>query len=227
MPVLLFDLDGTLVDTAPDIRRALNAVLAQEGRFAIESESLRQMVGFGARSLIQQAMAATGEPVKPERLPGLVDQFVAEYRAHIADESRPYRSVKETLRTLAADGARMAVLTNKPRELALALLNALDLAKHFGVIHGAGGLSYSKPDPRVVEHVLEALGNAGDRAIMIGDSVTDVATARAANIPVILVSYGYTPEPARTLGGDAVVDDFAEIPAAARKLARDRVRREP
>ncbi|HTK79305.1 MAG TPA: phosphoglycolate phosphatase [Rhizomicrobium sp.] len=226
MPVLLFDLDGTLVDTAPDIRRALNAVLASQGRESIGSQSLREMVGFGARSLIQQAMAATGEPVTAEHLPGLVDRFIAEYHAHVADKSRPYPLVGETLRALLAEDARMAVLTNKPHELAVALLDALDLTKYFSVVHGAGRLSYSKPDPRVVQHVLEALGNANARATMIGDSATDVATARAANITVILVSYGYTPEPAHTLGADIVVDSFADIPPAIRGLMNQSLRRE-
>jgi len=219
MPVLLFDLDGTLVDTAPDIGRALNAVLTGEGREGIDLGMLRQMVGFGARSLLQQATASTGEPAAPERLPILVDRFVAEYRAHIADESRPYPLVENTLRALGAQRAAMAVLTNKPHDLAVALLKALDLAKYFGVIHGAGRLSYSKPDPRVVQHVLKALGSSDRRAIMIGDSVTDVATARAANIPVVLVSYGYTPEPAHTLGADVLIDHFAELPAALHQLA--------
>ncbi len=215
---LLFDLDGTLVDTAPDLLGALNAVLVREGRGPIDPQTLRHMVGFGAGSLIQQAMAATGEPVMPERLPVLIDGFIEHYRAHIVDDSHPFSGVVETLAQLRKDGARLAVLTNKPQELADPILDALDLTKFFGVIHGAGRLSYSKPDPRVVHHVLDALGGAGAGAVMIGDSATDVATARAANIPVILVSYGYTPEPPHTLGADIVLDDFAEIPASLQKL---------
>ena len=216
MPALIFDLDGTLVDTAPDLLGATNAVLECQGRRAVDPATLRHMVGFGARSLIEQAMAATGTPVAASELPGLVDIFIAHYRAHIADASVPFPGVPETLERLVADGRRLAVLTNKPQEMADLLLNALKLDRFFPVIYGAGRMSYVKPDARIFHDVVRELG--GEPGIMIGDSITDVATARAAKAPVILVSYGYTPEPAHTLGGDAVTDDFTQIPALAGAL---------
>jgi phosphoglycolate phosphatase len=215
-PALIFDLDGTLVDTAPDLLGALNAVLRAEGRHGLDTATLRHMVGFGARALIEQAMAATGSAVDPARLPALIDSFIVHYRAHIADESRPFPHVLETLSALAKDGARMGVLTNKPQELTGPLLEKLDLARFFGAIHGAGRFDYVKPDPRVFHHVVEELG--GGRAVMIGDSKTDVATARAAGVPVILMSYGYTPDPVQSLGADAVVDDFSQIPGCIDSL---------
>ncbi len=213
---LIFDLDGTLVDTAPDLLSATNAVLRSEGRQEVDPVTLRHMVGFGARSLITQAMAATGAPVDDARLGELFDRFIVHYRAHIADESIPFPGVEETLGELQSKGARLGVLTNKPQPLAELLLEALNLERFFPVIYGAGRMSYVKPDARIFHDVARELG--GGSGIMIGDSVTDVATARAANAPVILVSYGYTPEPAHTLGGDAVTDRFAEIPALARRL---------
>ncbi|HEY0301094.1 MAG TPA: HAD-IA family hydrolase [Rhizomicrobium sp.] len=215
-PGLIFDLDGTLVDTAPDLLGATNAVLRSEGRREVDPATLRHMVGFGARSLIQQAMAATGTPVADALLPELVDRFLIHYRAHIADFSVPFEGVEETLAALQAEGRHMAVLTNKPQEMADLLLAALGLDRFFPVIYGAGRMSYVKPDARIFHDVLRDLDVA--RGIMIGDSVTDVATARAAKAPVILVSYGYTPEPARTLGGDAVTDSFREIPSLAREI---------
>lgn len=219
MPALIFDLDGTLVDTAPDLLGALNAVLSQEDRTGVDPTTLRHMVGFGARSLIEQAMAATGAPVAPDRLPSLVASFVAHYREHLADTSRPFPGVVETLTKLAAERVPMGVLTNKPQELTRPLLDQLDLSRFFGAIHGAGRYSYVKPDARVFHHVVEELTGTPDTpAIMIGDSATDVATARAAKVPIILLSYGYTPEPAAKLGGDVVTDDFREIPALACKL---------
>jgi phosphoglycolate phosphatase len=216
MTALIFDLDGTLVDTAPDLLGALNAVLRAEGRHGLDTATLRHMVGFGARALIEQAMAATGTPVDIARLPALLDLFIDHYRAHIADESRPFPGVEATLATLQQSGMRLGVLTNKPQELTGPLLEQLNLARFFTAIHGAGRYDYVKPDPRVFRHVVDELG--GGPAVMIGDSKTDVATARAADAPVILLSYGYTPEPARTLGADLVLDDFADIPAALRKL---------
>lgn len=220
LPALIFDLDGTLVDTAPDLLGAMNAVLTQQGRQPVDPETLRHMVGFGAASLIRQAMAATGDPVAEDRLPALVDDFIVHYRAHLADGSVPFPGVTETLAALKTGGAKLAVLTNKPHELTLPLLQLLDLDKYFGAIHGAGRYSYNKPDPRVFHHVVEEL--AGDPyapAVMIGDSATDVATARAAQAPILLLSYGYTPEPAAQLGADRVTDNFGQIPSLVRELA--------
>lgn len=215
-PALIFDLDGTLVDTAPDLLGATNAVLRSQDRRPVDPATLRHMVGFGARSLIEQAMALTGTPVEPSELPQLVDIFLTHYRAHIADESVAFPEVEDTLARLAADGERLAVLTNKPQEMANLLLKALRLDRFFPVIYGAGRMSYVKPDARIFHDVVRDLG--GEPGIMIGDSITDVATARAAKAPVILVSYGYTPQPAHSLGGDAVTDRFSDIPVLVRSL---------
>jgi phosphoglycolate phosphatase len=216
-PALIFDLDGTLVDTAPDLLGATNAVLESQGRNTVDPATLRHMVGFGARSLIEQAMAATGAPADSSALPALVDVFLTHYRAHIADESLPFAGVVETLELLTSDGRRLGVLTNKPQAMADLLLRALKLDRFFPVVYGAGRMSYVKPDARIFHDVVRELG--GEPGVMIGDSITDVATARAAKAPVILVSYGYTPEPAHTLGADAVTDDFSTIPELAYALA--------
>ncbi len=217
-PPLLFDLDGTLVDTAPDLLGAVNAVLVGEGRPTIDPQSLRQMVGQGARVLIERAMAATGESISPELLPALVNRFIAHYREHIADDSRPFPGVVETLGQLRDAGAPLAVLTNKPQVLTVPILEALQLSHFFDVICGSGRYGYNKPDARIVAHVLDEMGGVPGSAIMIGDSAVDVATARAADIPVVLVSYGYTPQPARDLSADAVVDSFPDVIVALRNL---------
>ena len=214
----IFDLDGTLVDTAPDLLNALNAVLEHEGRPAVDIDVLRHLVGHGARSLLAEAMKLTGDPLPDHRMPALFDEYIAHYAAHIADESRIFPGVTKTLAQLAESGARLGVLTNKPQGLADALLAELDLAQYFTAIHGAGRYPYSKPDARVFHHVLEELGGAEGKSIMVGDSITDVATARAAGAPVIVVTYGYTPEPAHLLGGDAVTDHFADVPMLAKRL---------
>jgi phosphoglycolate phosphatase len=219
LPALIFDLDGTLVDTAPDLLAAMNAVLTQQGRRTVDPETLRHMVGFGAASLIRQAMAATGDPVEEERLPKLVNDFVVHYGEHITDGSVPFPGVIETLTGLKKNGVPMGVLTNKPQELALPLLDALNMSSFFGAIHGAGRFSYVKPDPRVFHHVVEELaGNSNAPAVMVGDSTTDAKTARAANVPVILLSYGYTPDPVETLGADAVTGNFRDIPTLVREI---------
>jgi phosphoglycolate phosphatase len=218
LPAFIFDLDGTLVDTAPDLLSATNAALAAAGRRAIDPNTLRHMVGFGAHSLIEQAFAATGEPASENDLMSLVDIFLAHYRANIAVGSRLFPNVATTLSDLRQRGTALGVLTNKPHDLAQLLLPAMKLDGYFGAVLGAGARPYKKPDPRLFHDVLSALDRAGGPAIMVGDSVTDVATARAANVPVILVSYGYTPQPAATFGADAVTADFAEIPMLARRL---------
>ena len=217
-PALIFDLDGTLVDTAPDLLDALNVVLTNEGRRSVDHAALRHLVGFGARTLMAEAFKMTGDPADPVRIESLVGAFIAHYRSHIADSSRPYSGVEETLAAYRAQGARMGVLTNKPHELTLLLMSKLGLDKYVAAIFGQGRMPYTKPDARIFQDVVRELGGPGDGALMIGDSITDVQTARAGGAPVILVSYGYTPQPARTLGADAVVDDFREVPAAVRRL---------
>jgi phosphoglycolate phosphatase len=214
----VFDLDGTLVDTAPDLLSATNATLVHAGRPCVDPLTLRHMVGFGARSLIVQAFAATGAPASEDKLPELLEVFLTHYRANIAVASKPFPKVEATLAALKEEGVKLAVLTNKPQDLTELLLPALGLDRYFSAVFGAGRKPYTKPDPRLFHDTVAALGGTVERAIMIGDSVTDVATARGAKAPVILVSYGYTPEPAHTLGADAVTDDFSRIPALARSL---------
>ena len=216
-PALIFDLDGTLADTSPDLLGATNAVLAARGRPLLDLAHLRHLVGFGASALIHQAMEASGAPVTEEEMPALVEIFLAHYRAHIADGTRLFPHVAETLDALKAQGARLGVLTNKPQELTDPLLPLLGLDGLFAAVYGAGRKPYTKPDPRIFHDVVTDLG--GGPAVMIGDSITDLNTARAAGAPCILMSYGFTPVPASELGADRVLDDFAQLPAALGDLS--------
>jgi len=217
-PALIFDLDGTLVDTAPDLLGAMNAVMASEGLPLIPPETLRHMVGFGARSLMEQAMEAAGRVLTPEELSPLVDAFMAHYHDHIADSSVLFPGVAETLTALKAQGARLAVLTNKPQYLADQLLPLIGIQDFFAEVYGAGRMDYVKPDARIFHDVVRDIGGHNGGAVMIGDSITDLKTAQAAKVPSILLSYGYTPIPVRDLGADIVLDDFASLPEALREL---------
>jgi phosphoglycolate phosphatase len=217
---ILFDLDGTLVDTAPDLLASLNAVLTRAGHRPVVPRELRSMVGHGVRALIERAFKETGTPVSPELLAQYGDEFLAHYRANIARESRPFPRVPETLKRLADEGAKLGVCSNKPQELTDLLLAQLDLARHFGAVYGGGKASRNKPNPDHVLELVDALKGARGRAVMVGDSTVDVAAARAACIPVIVMSYGYTPVAPHELGADAVADDFAALPALISKLAK-------
>jgi len=219
-PTLIFDLDGTLADTAPDLLGATNAVLAARGRPRLDLDHLRHMVGFGAMALITQAMEASGAPVAQEELPPLIEIFLAHYRGHIADGTRLFPKVTETLTALSAQGAGLGVLTNKPQELTDLLLPRLGLDGLFASVYGAGRKPYTKPDPRIFHDVVADISNthAGGASVMIGDSITDLNTARAAGVPCILMSYGFTPVPAAELGADIVLDAFVQLPGALREL---------
>ncbi len=218
-PALIFDLDGTLVDTAPDLLASTNRVLTAHGRAPVDPATLRHLVGHGAARLIEDAFAATGSPVQRDQVAELVDEFVIYYRAHIADQSKVFPGVESTLAGLRIAGARLGVLTNKPQELTDLLLPAMGLTTYFGAVYGAGRMGYNKPDARIFHDVVRDLGGGAEGpAIMIGDSLTDVKTARAAGVPIILVNYGYSPEPAETLGADAVTGDFRAIPHLAAQL---------
>ena len=217
-PTLIFDLDGTLADTAPDLLGATNAVLAARGRPKLDLDHLRHMVGFGAVALITQAMEASGAPVAEGDMPGLIEIFLEYYRGHIADGTRLFPDVAETLAALKQQGALLGVLTNKPQELTDLLLPQLGLSEMFAAVYGAGRKPYTKPDPRIFHDVAADLGGTAGTAVMIGDSVTDLNTARAAAAPCILMSYGFTPVPAAELGADIVLDEFRLLPQALRSL---------
>ncbi len=215
---IALDLDGALVDTAPDLVDTLNVVLGAEGVAPLAMETARTMIGAGARALIARGFAAAGQPLPEARLNELFERFVTHYRAHIADRSRAFPGVPEALDALAGAGARLAVCTNKRTDLAVALLEALDLAERFDAIVGADLVPAGKPDPG---HLIAAIGRAGgrrDRAVMVGDSVSDARAARAAAIPLVLVSFGYTDIPARDLGPDILIDHFDQLPGACARL---------
>ena len=217
-PAYIFDLDGTLVDTAPDLLAATNAVLRDAGRTAVDPDTLRHMVGFGARSLIAQAFAATGAAAAESDLPRLVDIFIGHYRQNIAAESRPFPGVERDIggargHRAAGRADQQAAGADRP-----SAAGAWSSTASSAPSMARAGCRWPSPMRAVFHHVIEELGGGHAGAVMIGDSATDVKTARAAGVPVILVAYGYTPVPASELGGDAVTDDFAEIPALAKRL---------
>ncbi len=217
---IVFDLDGTLVDTAPDLVRALNDTLAEAGRPLAPSEAVRAFVGHGARAMIERAAAHMGEPLEEAAVPALVDRFIIHYRADIARLSRPFPHAIEAMDALQAAGARLAVCTNKRTDLSIQLLEALGLAGRFGAIVGSDAVQARKPDPG---HFLETVARAGgdpQRALMVGDTIADVEAARGAGAPCILVAFGYTPVAATALGADLIIESFAELPQAAQTLLR-------
>jgi len=216
--VIAFDLDGTLVETAPDLIGALNVVLGERGLPKMPLSSARTLVGRGARKLIERGFAAAGHPLDEPEIGGLVARFIEAYAARIASESHPYPGLIDALDELQAAGATLCVCTNKRTDLSLALLDSLQLTHRFAAIVGADRAPKPKPDP---SHVLAAIAAAGGDpafALMVGDSSNDVDSAKAAKVPVVAVTFGYTETPARDLGADAVIDGFDALPAVARRL---------
>lgn len=213
----VFDLDGTLIDTVPDLNVAINEIMAGEGRRAVAPEEMRFLIGNGVHNLVARAFARTGAPIAAERHDAVTAGFLATYMAHQTERSRLFPGVVETLERLQAEGAPLAVLTNKPQDSAVALLEQFDLTRFFPVIFGGGKRDYLKPDPRLFAEVLAELGTEGP-AVMVGDSLPDLQTGRNAGVPVVLVRFGYCTEPPETLGADALVDAFADIPKAAEAL---------
>jgi phosphoglycolate phosphatase len=218
--VIAFDLDGTLVDTAPDLVGTLNVILSEEGLRPLALAHARDLIGHGARRLLERGFQAAGEPLADERMPALFDRFIARYLAHIADESRPFPGVVEALEALRAGGARLAVCTNKPTRLSNALLDALGLGRLFEAVVGPDSAPAGKPDPRHLEAAIAAAGGSSDHAVMVGDAATDAGAARAARVPLILVSFGYTETPVHELEPDILIDHFDQLPDAVRRLLR-------
>jgi phosphoglycolate phosphatase len=202
---IVFDLDGTLVDTAPDLTNALNHVLTARGYAPVPPAAVREVVGRGARVMIEQAlqMARAKDDVD-----GMLADFLIHYEANIAAVSRPFPGAVAALDRLAAAGARLAVCTNKRERLTRLLLQALDIEGYFTALAGRDTLGVSKPDPGHLTGTIALAGGDVSRAVMVGDSTVDIAAARAASVPSILVSFGYAPPPPEGPHADAVIDHF-------------------
>lgn len=216
--VIAFDLDGTLVDTAPDLIGTLNHLLGEEGLPALPLDEARPFIGHGARRLLERGFHAAGQVLHPARLEVLFERFIPHYLGRIAEESRPFPGCEAALDALRAGGARLCVCTNKPTGLSVALLDALDLSRRFEAVIGPDAAPAAKPDPRHLQAAVDAAGGHMGRAILVGDSSTDAGAARAAGAGLILVSFGYTEIPAADLGPDALVHDYGDLPAACLRL---------
>jgi phosphoglycolate phosphatase len=212
VPLVVFDLDGTLVDTAPDLVATLNVILAREGLPPVAYDAARNMVGGGARVMIERGLAADGRKVATPAVDKLVKDFIEHYAAHIADQSRPFPGLEAALDDIEAGGCRLAVCTNKLEWLAVRLLDALGLSKRFVAICGGDTFGLQKPDPELLHRSIARCEGRVEQAIMIGDSISDIAMAKAAGVPIIAVTYGYTETPVGELGPDRVISACPDLP---------------
>jgi len=218
-PILhIFDLDGTLADTAGDLMASLDYVMLHEGFAATPSEDARSLLGAGARALILRALTAQEASVSDAKMEDMFQLFLSHYESRIADDSRLYPGVIAALDTLAARGDFFAVCTNKIERPARLLLEKLGVADRFAFICGQDTFGVAKPDPTPLLRTIEAARGEKTRALMIGDSKTDIATARAAGIPVIAVDFGYTDRPIEEFSPDRVISHFDELPAAVKEF---------
>jgi phosphoglycolate phosphatase len=210
-PIAVFDLDGTLADTIHDLIATLNVVLGREGLPPLPLDEGREMVGAGARALIERGLASVGREVTPAHLDGLLRHFMVHYGQNLCEDTTLFPGVLNALDRLAEAGFCLAVCTNKYEKHSVELLESLGIAHRFAAICGRDSFPYFKPDPRHLTLTIAKAGGDPGRAVMIGDSVTDIATAKAAAIPAVAVSFGYTDIPVRQLGPDRIIDHFDEL----------------
>ena len=219
---VVFDLDGTLVDTAPDLINALNFVLDREGLPPVPLHAARNMIGAGARRLIERGLELEGRAATLEDITRLTSDFIDYYAAHIADDSRPFEGLEAALDDLAAAGYRFAVCTNKLEWLSKRLLDQLGLSARFAAICGADTFGVSKPDPAILQQTIARAGGQMSAAIMVGDAGPDIGVARRAGVPVIGVEFGYTEVPIADLKPDRLIGHMSNLPAAVESLSLQR-----
>lgn len=213
-----FDLDGTLIETAGDIHRALGEVLSAQGLPPLPMAEVRKLVGGGARLLIQRALDVHGASRDEETLDRLMDDYIAAYAADIASLSHPFPGLVEALDALHARGATLCVCTNKRTDLSVQLLETLGLHQRFAAIVGGDAVANRKPHPGHFTHAIRASGGDPARSMMVGDSIYDVSTAKAAGAPIAVYAFGYTDTAPDLLGADAVFTHFTELPDLAVRL---------
>lgn len=212
-PTVVFDLDGTLIDTAPDLVQTLNVIFAREGLVPLPFEAGRNLVGGGAKAMIVRALEAERRVFPPARIERMFEEFIAHYRDHVAESSRPFPGLADALDALAARNCRLAVCTNKLEDLSVLLLDRFGLADRFVAICGQDTFGIQKPDPEILRRTVAAACGTLQQAIMIGDSITDIHTARATGIPVIAVEFGYSESPITEFDPDGTISHFSQLPA--------------
>ena len=220
--IVVFDLDGTLVDTAPDLINALNFVLDREGMPPVPLHAARNMIGAGARKLIERGLEVDGRITSAEDLSRMLGDFIDYYAAHIADASRPFEGLESALDELSRRGFRLAVCTNKLEWLSKLLLDQLQLSSRFAAICGADTFGVSKPDPMFLRETIARAGGRPSAAVMVGDAGPDIGVARRAGIPVIGVEFGYTEVPIAELKPDLLIGHMRDLPDAVERLIAPR-----
>ena len=214
---LVFDLDGTLVDSAPDLCHAINTILRENGCAPLPLEQVIPMVGDGVATLLRRALTAAGVAFTEESIKPLVAHFQDVYFQALCVDTKPYPGVVDTLKTLQAAGWKMAVCTNKPQRHSVRLLEDIGLAPFFSAVFGGDAAPVRKPDPGHVLATLQALGCSPERAVMIGDSNNDIYAGRDAGARTIAFSYGYGAS-LDSASADAVLDHFADLPKTLESL---------
>jgi phosphoglycolate phosphatase len=216
---IVFDLDGTLVDTAPDLIDALNFVLDREGLPPVPLQSARNLIGAGARKLIERGLELEGRVGTVADLDRMTRDFIDYYTDHIADASRPFEGLESSLDDLSGRGHRFAVCTNKLEWLSKRLLDRLGLSSRFAAICGADTFGIAKPDPAILRETVARAAGVLSSTVMVGDSGTDIGVARRAGVPVIGVSFGYTDVPIAELHPDRLIHHMRELPDAVEALS--------
>ena len=215
---ILFDLDGTLIDSAPDVRWSVNQCLSDHARWALSPAEATGMIGWGARVLLQRAFAMTGAPLADAAVDAAVAGFQAYYRQRPAADTIVYPGVVETLEQFKQSGLPMGVVTNKPHEMSLLVLEALGLMPYFSAVIGGDKARFPKPDGRHLLDTIKQMGVNGGRIVMVGDSETDCAAGRSAGVAVVAVTYGYMHGGIEALDADVLIDNFADLPMALEQL---------
>lgn len=217
LPALVFDFDGTLIESAPELAHCLNQLLTDNGRRAATLEEVEGMIGNGVAKLVERAFQATGDI--PDDLDEQTARYIDIYNNAPVGQTPLYEGVLETLEKLRDDGHTMAVCTNKLHRATTKILDGMNLSHFFSVVAGGDSFAVRKPDPGHLMGVLDQLGVAREHAIMIGDSVNDIGCARAAGVRSVAVTYGYSGVPHAELGADALIDRFADLPDALARIA--------
>jgi phosphoglycolate phosphatase len=219
---IIWDLDGTLIDSAVDLAQALNTMLREHGYAGLDEDHVRTMIGDGVQKLIERGFKAAGVAMRGIQLQDVMARFMLIYSACATNKTRLYPGARSVLQDFSDAGVRQGICTNKPESITKQILSSFSIARHFDIVVGGDTTVAKKPDPLPLQSCLEALNVMPRESIMIGDSAVDVATAQAMNMPVGIVSYGYARSAARTLGADFLIDKLSSLPATIGELREAR-----